>query len=60
MSKQGAQEKPQQRKPARPRCHTCGRAIHVPAGWSGGPAVRRHYWRHHRDVMQSAPGRSKR
>lgn len=34
-----------------PRCHTCGRAIEVPDGWSHGPAVRRHYWAEHRDVM---------
>jgi hypothetical protein len=34
-----------------PRCRTCGAAIRVPAGWSAGPAVRRHYWSKHRDVM---------
>jgi hypothetical protein len=36
----------------RPRCHTCGKTIHVPKGWTPGPAVRRHYWAKHRDVMQ--------
>ncbi len=35
-----------------PKCRTCGKRIHVPKGWSAGPAVRRHYWRAHRDVMQ--------
>lgn len=34
-----------------PRCRTCGETIEVPAGWSHGPAVRRHYWAKHRDVM---------
>jgi hypothetical protein len=39
-------------KPKSPKCRTCGKRIHVPKGWSAGPAVRRHYWRVHRDVMQ--------
>ncbi len=39
-------------KQKRPRCHTCGKTIHVPKGWSAGPAVRRHYWAKHRDLMQ--------
>ena len=34
-----------------PRCSECGKAIRVPAGWSIGPAVRRHYWREHREIM---------
>ncbi len=34
-----------------PRCRTCGEDIDVPDGWSHGPAVRRHYWARHRDVM---------
>jgi hypothetical protein len=34
-----------------PRCRTCGAVIRVPDGWSAGPAVRRHYWSKHRDVM---------
>ena len=34
-----------------PRCRTCGATIRVPAGWSAGPAVRRHYWAKHRDRM---------
>jgi len=34
------------------RCHTCGKVIRVPKGWSVGSASRRHYWREHRDVMQ--------
>jgi hypothetical protein len=34
-----------------PRCKQCGKVIRVPAGWSVGPAVRRHYWRDHREVM---------
>lgn len=36
----------------RPRCHACGKLIAVPPGWSIGPAVRRHYWAKHPDVMQ--------
>lgn len=45
------------RKPARrklPRCSICERSIRVPKGWSGGAAVRRHYWRQHRDIMQGS------
>lgn len=34
-----------------PRCRTCGAVIRVPQGWSVPPAVRRHYWSKHRDVM---------
>ena len=34
-----------------PRCRTCGAVIRVPEGWSHGPAVRRHYWSKHRNVM---------
>ena len=34
-----------------PRCQTCGKPIRIPKGWTRGPAVRRHYWRHHREVM---------
>jgi hypothetical protein len=33
------------------KCRTCGERILVPTGWSAGPAVRRHYWRKHPDVM---------
>ena len=36
----------------RPLCHTCDKPIHVPAGWSAGSAVRKHYWKHHPKVMQ--------
>lgn len=43
-------------KPKSPRCKTCGRAIRVPEGWSFGAAVRRHYWRKHRDVMTRRAG----
>lgn len=34
-----------------PRCRACGKTIDVPKGWSHGPAVRRHYWAEHREVM---------
>ncbi|MGH2786922.1 MAG: hypothetical protein ACRDJV_03300 [Actinomycetota bacterium] len=34
------------------RCRICKRSIRIPEGWSLGPAVRRHYWRKHREVMQ--------
>jgi hypothetical protein len=43
----------------RPHCKTCGKSIYVPPGWSRGPAVRRHYWAKHRDVMQPAHRSSK-
>lgn len=49
MSSEGAKKKG---KAKRPRCHKCGKPIHVPAGWSAGPAVRKHYWKHHPAVMQ--------
>lgn len=39
------------RKPKSPRCHRCGQAIRIPKGWTQGPAVRRHYWAKHREVM---------
>lgn len=39
-----------------PKCRTCGKRIRVPKGWSAGPAVRRHYWREHRSVMQPEKG----
>lgn len=35
------------------QCHTCNKRIRIPEGWSIGPAVRRHYWAKHRDVMQA-------
>jgi hypothetical protein len=34
------------------RCRICKRSIRIPEGWSLGPAVRRHYWRKHREIMQ--------
>lgn len=40
------------KKPTRPRCKICDKPIHVPTGWTRGPAVRRHYWAKHREVMQ--------
>ena len=43
--------KPKPAKPKSPKCKTCGKTIRIPAGWTVGPAVRRHYWRYHRDVM---------
>lgn len=33
------------------KCHTCGKKIRIPEGWSLGPAVRKHYWTKHPDVM---------
>ena len=42
----------------RPRCSICERPIHVPTGWSSGPAVRRHYWAKHREVMRAGRGRA--
>jgi hypothetical protein len=43
-------------KPKSPRCRTCGKTIRIPEGWSVGPAVRRHYWAKHREVMTAAGG----
>ena len=43
-------------KPKNPRCRTCDKVIRVPKGWTRGPAIRRHYWREHREIMQG--GRS--
>ena len=34
-----------------PRCKACDKPIRIPKGWSTGAAVRRHYWRNHREVM---------
>ena len=33
------------------KCRTCGARIRIPDGWTPGPAVRKHYWAKHRDVM---------
>lgn len=56
MPSKGASSK---KKAKRPRCHKCDKPIHVPKDWSVGPAVRRHYWRHHPEVMQPATGRKR-
>jgi hypothetical protein len=43
-----------------PRCKHCGKLIRVPAGWTSHlPAVRKHYWRYHRDVMQPGVGKGR-
>jgi hypothetical protein len=39
------------------RCKTCEKRIRIPDGWTVGPAVRKHYWKHHREVMQPTIGR---
>lgn len=36
------------------KCTTCGKTIRVPAGWSVGPAVRRHYWEKHPERMEKS------
>ncbi|MGH2747268.1 MAG: hypothetical protein ACRDKB_05035 [Actinomycetota bacterium] len=36
------------------RCHTCGKPIRVPKGWSRLPAVRRHYWKYHPEIMRGS------
>jgi hypothetical protein len=49
------------KKPPRPKsvtCRKCGKRIRIPDGWTVGPAVRRHYWRRHREVMQPGKGES--
>ncbi|MDQ3878033.1 MAG: RNHCP domain-containing protein [Actinomycetota bacterium] len=33
-------------------CKKCGRKVRMPSGWTIGPAVRRHYWAKHPDVMR--------
>jgi len=42
------------------KCKTCGKQIRVPKGWSIGPAVRRHYWAQHPDLMQQDRGKQPR
>jgi hypothetical protein len=34
-------------------CARCGRRRRVACGWTVGATVRKHYWRHHRHVMES-------
>jgi hypothetical protein len=51
MPKAGKTKKKKTTRTGSPRCRTCGKSIRIPKGWSTGPAVRRHYWREHRDVM---------
>ena len=34
------------------KCKMCDRSIRMPAGWSRGPAVRRHYWAKHPEIMR--------
>jgi hypothetical protein len=34
------------------KCKTCGKQIMIPKGWSIGPAVRRHYWAKHPEIVQ--------
>lgn len=34
------------------KCKTCGKTIRVPAGWTVGPAARKHYWRNHPERME--------
>ena len=33
-------------------CKECGRRVRLPKDWSILPAVRKHYWAKHREVMQ--------
>lgn len=35
------------------KCSTCGKTIRVPKEWSVGAATRKHYWRHHPEVMMA-------
>lgn len=39
------------KKRRRPRCRICDKPIPVPKGWTQGPAVRKHYWAKHREIM---------
>ncbi len=55
-TKASKRSKAKGKKPTSPRCKTCGQTIRVPQGWTQGPAIRRHYWAKHREVMQ---GKSK-
>lgn len=36
------------------RCHTCGKPIRIPKGWTRLPAVRRHYWKYHPEIMRGS------
>ena len=38
-------------------CKACEKKIRVPKGWQHLPAVRKHYWAKHREIMQ--PSRRK-
>ena len=33
-------------------CKLCDKKIRMPQGWTRGPAVRRHYWKQHPEIMQ--------
>jgi hypothetical protein len=33
-------------------CTLCERSIRMPKDWTRGPAVRRHYWATHPEIMQ--------
>ena len=41
------------------KCRTCGARIRIPEGWTPGPAVRKHYWAKHPEVMQPDRGARK-
>jgi hypothetical protein len=56
MAPRASQGKKAKKKAKSPRCKTCNQTIRVPKGWTAGPAVRRHYWAKHRDVMQGKAG----
>ena len=47
------------KKRVRPRCRICDKPIRVPKGWTQGPAVRKHYWAQHREVMSGRAGSGK-
>jgi hypothetical protein len=35
------------------KCQTCGKTIRINKGWSIGASARKHYWRHHPEVMMA-------
>lgn len=41
------------------KCRTCGARIRIPDGWTRGPAVRKHYWAKHPEVMSPERGKKR-
>ena len=48
-----AKKKAVPRVPKSFHCRLCERKIRIPQGWTRGPAVRKHYWARHPEVMRA-------